>query len=294
MGSFSAPIAWHSWTIPLADSSVAPLVPQSSQPIWILIICLLIAVPIALMLASVPIWIASKVVTQSYYATYPRALGVLVGQTVALIVLGALQAMIQFQTGSSTALGIGFTIVEIGVCILITAKMFDIGALRAIGLHILSNLITLVLAFLLFFGAVAIFGMTSARQSLDAAYQKFRGVQTGAWRPASSGNEQPPLSFVPSPAPGVPDEGTDIDGLLNAALHPIGAKPPLIERENTVRLLQQRLQAQRNSLPAGDTHAALVYNNQYNRYLLLLKDVQAERRAESARAAKAGRSDNPH
>jgi hypothetical protein len=70
--------------------------------------------------------------------------------------------------------------------------------------------------------------------------------------------------------------------MLNAALHPTGPPPSLAEREDTVRLLQQKLQTQKNNLPAGDAHALAVYQNELNRYMLLLNAVKAERQVQAA------------
>ncbi len=47
-----------------------------------------------------------------------------------------------------------------------------------------------------------------------------------------------------------------------------------------VRNLQQKLRAEKNSLIPGDARAALVYQNQLNRYLLLLDQVKAERKTQ--------------
>ncbi|MEP6671149.1 MAG: hypothetical protein ABJF10_18455, partial [Chthoniobacter sp.] len=92
-----------------------------------------------------------------------------------------------------------------------------------------------------------------------------------------------PLSlnmFGNSAPPPPPDYAAEIDGLLNAALHPAGPKPSLEERENVVRNLQQKLRSEKDSLIPGDGRAALVYQNQLNRYLLLLDQVKSERKVQ--------------
>ena len=67
----------------------------------------------------------------------------------------------------------------------------------------------------------------------------------------------------------------------------------MAEREEMVRTLQQKLQAQREYLPPGNARALLVYQNELNRYLALLEEVKAERKAQTAREAPAMRPSSP-
>jgi len=81
---------------------------------------------------------------------------------------------------------------------------------------------------------------------------------------------------------GKPDE---IDRLLDDALRPIGPQSPLADREAALRNIQQKLNARQRSLPAGDGHAATVYQNQLNRYLQFRYQLITARNSSVAKPA---------
>jgi hypothetical protein len=65
------------------------------------------------------------------------------------------------------------------------------------------------------------------------------------------------------------------------ALHPAGSPLSLEEQEQQVALLQEKLQARRNSLAAGDAHDQAIFQNELNRYVYFLEKVKALRRVKS-------------
>lgn len=250
------------------------------------ILILLAAIPLGLIIGSIPLWLAAKMAV-STNTTFGTALKVVICNFLAGLLIGAvvrLMAMVGgvmgstsgFNTINSIIFGISFV-----VAIFIIANCYEIGAVHAFGVQILSWVVSIVIAVLIILGFVAVIGGANTKGSLLASLEKFKQARNSTSLPSSSPSQSssPPIS-QPAPAfPSQPDYSAEIDGLLNAAMHPTGPKLSLTEREDIVRTVQQRLQAQRNNISAGDARAINVYQNQFNRYLLLLNEVKAERKA---------------
>jgi hypothetical protein len=290
-GSVSA-----AWMSPLGSALVSPMlgsVQQLHSSPLIGLCILFIVIPIFFLLLSIPTWIASKLVV-SKSATYGSALKVHVFYFLAwlglAVIANVLQASAEGRPGSSASvmLGAGMTLALITVGIMIPAKVYGISGSHALGLNVLSGIISLVIFVMVFLGGAAVVGFASAKAPLEASVQQLRHVQESGALPTLA-------SFAPSAKRRLEplDQTSDIDGLLNAALHPAGQRPSLNEREDMVRTLQQKLQAQQRNLLPGDARAALVYQNQFNRYMLLLETVKTERKAQTARDRVANRQTMP-
>jgi hypothetical protein len=241
----------------------------------VLFVVLFIYIP----LISIGTWIASKIVGANP-STYSTAIVVnlflLIASTVIFFFGGLLMRLTVGDTMRIELVELGIAMLLISIGIMIPARIYSISAWGAVGLNLLAVLMNLVVGGVA--GAVVgmVVGFASMKAPLQASMEKFQQTQSGASLPGIS-------MFSPSPAqsPSAPaaDNAGDIDGMLNAALHPVGPPPSLSERENIVRSLQQMLRAERNSLPPDDSRAALVYQNQLYRYMLLLEAVKTERKA---------------
>lgn len=76
----------------------------------------------------------------------------------------------------------------------------------------------------------------------------------------------------------------EIDRMLDDALQPIGPRPPLSDREATVRTLQQKLTAKQHALKPADSRGQAAYQAQIKRYLMLRDQVAAEQRGQPVSA----------
>ena len=254
------------------------------------ILILLAAIPIYFMVASIPLWVSAKIAV-SGNTTYGTALKVLICQFLAAFAVSFVVRLIAMMGGLAgggnrfSGLDAVLLIVFIVLGIFITANCYSIGAIHALGLQILAFILTFVMMIAVSVGIVAVIGVAGARGQLRTSLEKLQNARSSASfssfsSPSSSSDSSSPAISLPTPdSPSLPDYSAEIDGLLNAAMHPSGTKPSLSEREDIVRTLQQRLQAQRGNITAEDTRAINVYQNQLNRYLLLLNQVKAERKA---------------
>ena len=77
-----------------------------------------------------------------------------------------------------------------------------------------------------------------------------------------------------------PDE---IDQLLDEITSAIGPRKSLREREAAVVAIQRKLEERRRTLPPSDAAAAAKFKRQLDRYVQLLKEVNAERTAPRSR-----------
>jgi hypothetical protein len=257
-----------------------------------IVLGLIIGIPLALVLFSVPTWIASRMVAAGS-ATFGRAVFVNFLHILASIGLVFASAFLQMLAGGdrmrALSVAIGLCTLSIAIHILIPAKVYRITAWSAFGLNVLSALMAFVIGLVMFLAVASIAGFGNVKAPLEASLQKLQnGQQFGAL---------PSLSaltiFSPPPPPPRPDYSPEIDRLLNVALHPVGDHPSLLEREDIVRSLQEKLKAQRNHLPPGDAHAAVAYQNELNRYLLLLEAVKTERKTHPLRDEVANRLPAP-
>jgi hypothetical protein len=246
------------------------------------LLCFIIGLPIGLLLSSIPLWIASKIVVSGYNATYGRAIITVLlnlGASFVLFFISTfLHAMVMASGDRSLSLLVSFGIMLLGfgVGIFIPSKVYEISALRALGLNVVSFLITLLPVGILIVGAMAVGGVAKFKEPLLASVQHLREAPE-----AVSPSSLPAPTSTPAPPP-APDHAAEIDGLLYTALHAQGSHLSPADREAIVRDLQQKLQAQRSNLQTNDAHAMAVYQNQLNRYMELLNVVKAERQAQLA------------
>jgi hypothetical protein len=246
---------------------------------------LLIAIPVAFLIFCIPSWITSRILVREM-ATFGRAVVLNLLLFVGVIIVSVVGTIMKYLANGGVRnsdllpVDIGIFLLAIVVGIYIVAKVYDITALHAVLFQIVSQIISVAMVAAIFFGGAAVVGMSTMRAPLDASVQKFQEAQDSITAP---------LALQPATPPAPPNYTQEIDGMLNAALHPTGTPPSLEEREDIVRQLQEKLKAQRNSLPPGDARATLVYQNQLNRYLLLLDDVKAERKARTRAESTAGR-----
>jgi hypothetical protein len=248
----------------------------------LVIVSIVIGVPLYFIVASFPLWLAAKIAV-SGETTYVTAIKVMICQFLtALLTTGvAWGVLIMGATlggqKAMIALIVLICLVSFFVGLIIVSNAYGIGLLHAFGLQILSFLLSMVVTGVGFFGFSAVDGVAGTTARLQASYQKLEQArQSGDFSTLTSPFS--PSTSAPAPTH-PPDYTTEIDNLLNTALHPAGPTPSLTEREEIVRTLQQKMQAQRASLPPDDAHAMSVYQNQLNRYMLLLEQVKAERKA---------------
>ncbi|HSI12860.1 MAG TPA: hypothetical protein VK961_12495 [Chthoniobacter sp.] len=259
-----------------------------------IILLIVIGIPSYLIITSFPMWLAAKIAV-SGETTFGSAVKVVIGHFLAGALTYAVGFVMLFLGGTLGGprgvfiiLGL-LSLVWIISCLSITGNTYGIDLLHAFGLQLLSGLMVVLVGAVIFFGFSMVVGMAGAMAPLQASYQKIQQVQAAGKLPSFHSSEPasaPEADAMPAPAPAFtppPDYTVEIDGLLNAALHPTGPAPSLTEREDLVRILQQRLQAQRGGLQPGDTRAATIYQNQLNRYLLLLDQVKLERKAHPLR-----------
>jgi len=262
-----------------------------------IILVAVVSIPIYLLLSAIPMWLAAKVAVAGR-TTYGMAVKIMISNLLAGIVILGLGAIIMFLIaaagGKNTApLVIGGIYAALLLAffvayLLIIAGTYDIGTIHAFGVAILSGVISMVSSAVLFFGGVALFGQGNSNSPLQALLQKAHEIQQNGITKALPAFNSPSTSAGPAsetaalPPPSA-DYSTEIDNLLNAALHPDGPRPSLAEREDIVRSLQEKLRVQKASLPAGDAHAMLVFQNQLNRYMSLLETVRLERKLHPVR-----------
>jgi hypothetical protein len=258
--------------------------------LFAILLLILAALPIFLMIASIPLWIAAKMAVSSH-STYLTALKVVVCNFLAGILIRVvvmLMAMVGGLMGTASGRNTVDTVallISLLVTIFIIANCYEIGVLHAFGVNVLWLVVSVFVGLLAVLVVVAVIGVAGAQGHLRESLDKFNQTRNSITFPSSRPSASPPSPSPSWPPSGQsvpasqPDYSAEIDGLLNAAMHPTGPKPSLSEREDIVRTLQQRLQAQRANIFAGDTQAINVYQNQYNRYMLLLNQVKAERKA---------------
>ncbi|WP_207910708.1 hypothetical protein [Chthoniobacter flavus] len=279
----------------LADSLLPAGI--ATAGIVMIILAIVVSIPVTILVTAIPMWLSAKIAV-SGRTTYGMAIKVIISRILAGIVILGVGVLLMFLIaavgGKNTApLVVGgiyaaLMLVAVVTNLLIIAGTYDIGTIHAFGVQLLSGVISMVLGAVLFFSGVALFGKDSTGGLLQAAVQKIHDVQANGLAKALPAFNSPTTSAAPAsetaalPPPSA-DYSAEIDNLLNAALHPDGPRPSLAERENIVRSLQEKLRVQKASLPAGDAHAMLVFQNQLNRYMALLETVQLERRLHPLR-----------
>jgi len=254
---------------------------------------------VSTLIGILAMWLAAKVLVPQQNATFGNVMKVwllniclVIGIIFASVALTALAIAMHDKVRTLLMFG-GFLVLVLCLIVLIPMKVYSIGGGRAIGTLLLTFAIHFGILAAVLLGAAAVWGqdrvlaMTGQKEVLARLQSQIAQLQG---RPAPAGQlgqaaQAEPVSFnffgSSAPPPASSESATEIDGLLNAALHPVGPKPPLEAREELTRTLQQKLQAEKNSLVPGDARALLVYQNQLNRYLLLLDQVKAERKAQT-------------
>jgi len=262
-----------------ADASLSHASPLGSflhpTPAFLaLILCL----QVVLILGT---WLASKAVVHADAATFKNALNVWlwslltgIGCNVGVFV------GLSMVTASRDPLRIGLIqwgglILSVLLTFLIRMKVYVIGFLRSFVIVMLTGipLVLVMLGFLFTVMKGAISGNTLAWM---------QAVNGQAW------SEQVPGANLSDDRAA----SNEIDRLLNTALHPTGPTPSLQEHEAMAKVLQEKLQARRDSLPAGNARESAVFHNQLNRYLYFCNLVLAERsRAKPATPVQSVRTD---
>lgn len=275
----------------LGDLSSPILANMPSGGTLVVVLCLLaIFIPIGLLIASFPLWIAAKIAVSSH-TTYGQAVKVMVSQSlVALLIwvaslIVAMMAGLAAGQGAARSVSIVFSVITFVAAIIVTARGYEIGTLHAFGVRLLSFVITVVFVCIAFFGAAAIIGGAAMHEHFASSLQRIQSIRQNGSVAGGLLPTREPAPLVPAPsAPAfAANQSAEIDGLLNAAMHPYGPRISLADREDIVRTLQEKLRTEKSSLPAGDAHAALVFQNQLNRYLALLDEVKAERKLHPLR-----------
>jgi hypothetical protein len=227
-------------------------------------------------IAILAIWLSSKVLVSSEESSFGNAIAVWFFQVLLWIAFLVLCVFLQFLAHApSTTLRGELIILLTAVLMLpfglkIPGRIYGISLGRALGF----NLLVLCFSFLLtvIAGAAAV---NASGIEITAAQTQLQGLLEQVQH---AGDSVVAGNGSPATLPSSPDYSSEIDALLNAALHPNGPRPSLSERENIVRSLQEKLKAQKGNMPADDAHAVLVFQNELNRYLALLEQVKAERK----------------
>lgn len=258
------------------------------------LVALIIGLVVGLLGATLITWASSRIVVP-YEVTFGNA-GTVVGASILISIVGAFGRIFvpQFANAApgtlrATLIVVGISCLALALNIIVPMKTYRIDAFRAIALHLVSLMMSAALLAVTVLGFSLAIGFDNVKARIAEAYSQAQQSQ------ASGGF--PVLSFVNPMASGAPaapvDHTGEIDLMLNSALHPMGGHPTLSEREDMVRLLQVKLQAQKSALPAGDAHATLVFQNELNRYKELLKQVVAERKLHPFQEGVAGRDPMP-
>ncbi len=246
------------------------------------ILLIVVGFPSYILLTSFPMWLAAKIAVPMG-STYGSAVKVVTCHFLAALLIYAIAFLMLFlggTLGGPKAVLIIFglsNLMLIFATLSITSNAYGIDILHALGVQLLSGLMVMLLGAVIFFGFSMVVGMAGTMGPLQASIQRiYEARNTGSFSvtpPPSESEFDPPSAPLPPP-----DYAAEIDNLLNTTLHPTGPAPTLAEREDIVRILQQKLQAQRANLQPGDTRSATIYQNQLNRYLLLLDQVKMERK----------------
>jgi hypothetical protein len=220
------------------------------------------------------LWVASKAVAHEDASTLLNAVKVWLFNWVAVIVIAASLFFIVPSVAKSDAhsrvllvIG-GLGLLYLMLTLLIPMKVYVVGLLRSVGVLLLAGLInssaSLVLEMILIYSL----GLQKDFAELQTTIGKTSAEQR-AFGERMVGHE-------------APDE---IDRMLDDALHPIGPRPPLPQREAMVRSIQQKLAVRQKALKLGDTGALAAYNRQLAGYLKFRNEVVAERNRQPAAAA---------
>lgn len=247
------------------------------------ILSIVVGIPAYILLTSFPMWLAAKMAVPTE-TTYGSAVKVVTGHFLAALLIYAIAFLMLFLGGTlggprgvMIIFGIS-NLMLILATLSITGNGYGIDILHAFGVQLLSGLMMVVFGALIFLGFSLVLGMAGAMAPIQASIQKLHGVQNTSGFSVTPPPSESELDPTSAPAPPPPDYTAEIDNLLNTTLHPTGSAPTLAEREDIVRILQQKLQSQRGNLQPGDSRSAIVYQNQLNRYLLLLDQVKMERK----------------
>jgi hypothetical protein len=219
------------------------------------------------------LWAASKAVARGEASTLFNAVKVWLFNWVLFIAIVAslfiiVPSVAKSETQARVLLVIGgLGLLSLMLILLIPMKVYVIGLLRSLGLLLLAGLINSGAVFVVELILISTMGLQKDIAELQTAIGKTPAEQR-AFGERLTGQE-------------APDE---IDRMLDDALHPIGPRPPLAQREGMVRTLQQKLAARQQALPRGDAAAQTAYNNELARYMEFRKEVIAERNGQPAAA----------
>lgn len=195
-------------------------------------------------------WIASLLLTGAFFAS--------------LIFAGPLVAEKMGAAGIVAFIG-GACLLSLLISFLIPMNIYEIGFFRALGFIVLTVVISGIGNGAVGFGVAIAFGMEARIAKITNSVGK-TDAERRAFADRLFGKD-------------APDE---IDRLLDDAAQPIGNPKPLAAREAAIQSIQQKLDARRRALPAGDPKAAAEFQLRLDRYMLLLNQAKADRAAQLA------------
>jgi len=219
------------------------------------------------------LWAASKAVAHEDASTLFNAVKVWLFQWVTFIAIAVglfimVPSVAKSDEHSRVYIVIGgLGLLYVMLILLIPMKVYVVGLLRSLAVLLLAGLMNSAVAVGLEVVLFRTLGLQKDIADLQSAIGKTPAEQR-AFGERVAGKE-------------APDE---IDRMLDDALHPIGPRPLLAERETMVQTLQQKLNARQNTLKPGDKSALAAFQNQLNRYLIFRNEVVAERHGQPAPA----------
>ncbi|HEY2843437.1 MAG TPA: hypothetical protein VGJ09_07310 [Bryobacteraceae bacterium] len=219
------------------------------------------------------IWVASKTVVRRDSSTVLNALKAwgftwlsLLAVSIVLILL--LPSLPQDATWRLRMVIGGGCMLNLTLAFLVPMKIYVIGLLRAFLVVFLSSLLT---------GASTV-GLAFALMNVLPLQKDLANLQDSIGKtPAEQWAFFQRLAGFES--------SDEIDRLLDDALHPIGPRPVLAQREALVQNLQRKLEARRRILGSASLETRKAFDGQLIRYKTFLNEVIAER-AKPAPAAR--------
>ena len=262
--------------LPLAAASAVSIHPRFSEffqreEVHHLATLFLVALVGGQILWILSLWVASKMMVERDESTFGNAVKVWIFGLIAWFVI-----IVGMSIGVPVVLKIGdpwriILVLGGGVMLallftlLIPMKVYVVGIFRALLLLIIAGCINGLVMGPLEFALFRSQGMEKDLATLTASLGKTPEEQR-KFGQRLVGQE-------------APDE---IDRALDDALQPIGPRPPLSDRETTVRSLQQKLTAKQHALKPADSRGHAAYEEQIKRYLVFRDQVIAERRNQPA------------
>ena len=217
---------------------------------------------------TLALWGASKAVVHRDASTLSNAVKVWLFNWVTVIaIVAGLCVIVPSVAKSDTHTRVilvlcGVALLYLMLILLIPMKVYVIGLLRSVGVLLLAGLINSGAVFALEMILIYSLGLQKDFVELQTAIGKTSAEQQAFWERM-----------------GGKEAADEIDRMLDDALHPIGPRPPLLQREAMVRTLQQKLSDRQKTLNLGNAGALAAYQAQLTRYMTFRNEVVAERNA---------------